>query len=238
MKVLQRIPASWVALLVCCLGSLMLSAASPGAGAPQDDARPAVLSHPVDLARPSAAFSAVNKALRESKCVRSEFNEEKRIKVLKRPLTASGTLVFSAQHGLYRATQKPFVQELLVTPARLSQRDASGRVERVDVEKQPLAKGFVAAFLLVFSGQDQALAEQFEIYFEGSAESWTMGFVPRKAPLSKFIASLVVTGKGAAFESLSVIETNGDRTLTRFTAVVTDKELSEDEQKRWFQWDG
>jgi hypothetical protein len=220
--------SAWCSALLA--GALLVAA--------QDDARPPVLSHPVDVARPAAEFTAVNKLLRESKCVRAQFSEEKRIKVLKRPLLASGSIVFSGRHGLRRATKEPFVQELLVTPTLLAQRDAAGRVERVDVEKQPLAKGFLSAFLLVFSGDDQALAQQFEIYFQGTPEAWTMGFVPRKKPLSKFIASLVVTGKQAAFETLSVVETNGDRTLTRFTDVVTDRELTDDERKRWFEWDG
>ncbi|HTF91212.1 MAG TPA: outer membrane lipoprotein carrier protein LolA [Planctomycetota bacterium] len=200
------------------------------------DERPAVLAHSVDVAHPPAAYVAVNKLLRAAKSIRADFAEEKKIKVLKRPLRSSGQIVFSGKLGLYRALKDPFVQELLVTPAGLAQRDEAGKVEKVAVDKQPLAKGFIDAFLLVFTGDDKALGADFELYFDGDESAWTMGFVPKKAPLSKFIATMVVTGKQGAFETLEVREVNGDRTTTRFSKVVTDKELSPDEEKRWFGW--
>jgi hypothetical protein len=215
------------------LGALFLSAAM--CLAPQDE-RPPALAHPVDIDHPPAAFTAVNKLLRDAKCVRADFAEEKRIKVLKRPLRSSGQIVFSGKLGLYRALKDPFVQELLVTPQGIAQRDDAGKVEKIDVEKQPLAKGFIDAFLLVFSGDDKALAAGFELYFDGDESAWTMGFVPKKKPLSKFIATMVVTGKRGVFETLIVGEVNGDKTATKFSNVVTDKELSPEEHERWFGW--
>jgi hypothetical protein len=200
------------------------------------DQRPAVLAHKVDLERPPAAFVAVNKLLREAKCVRADFAEEKKLKVLKRPLQSSGTIVFSAKHGLYRALKEPFVQELLVTPKGIAERDEAGKVQKIEVEKQPLAKGFIDAFLLVFTGDDKALAADFELSFTGDEDAWTMGFVPRKKPLDKFIAHMVITGKRGAFDTLLVGEVNGDKTTTKFTSVVTDKELTSEERERWFGW--
>src|SRR6185295_13080903 len=155
-------------------------------------------------AHPPAAFTAVNKLLREAKCVRADFAEEKQIKVLKRPLRASGQIVLSGKLGLYRALKDPFVQEILVTPQGIAQRDETGKIDKVEVEKQPLAKGFIEAFLLVFSGDDKALALDFELYFDGTEDAWSMGFVPRKKPLSKFIASMVLTGKQGVFDTLLV----------------------------------
>ena len=203
--------------------------------APQDD-RPAVLAHPVDITKPPVMFVLVNKLLREAKCIRADFAEEKKIKVLKRPLRSSGQIVFSSKLGLYRALKEPFEQEVLVTPQGLAQRDDKGKVEVIDVDKQPLAKGFIDAFLLVFSGSDRLLAEDFDLSFDGDESGWSMGFVPKKQPLSKFIASMVVTGKRGVLISLLVNEVNGDKTSTQFTNVVTDKELTSDERNRWFGW--
>ncbi|HUR27672.1 MAG TPA: outer membrane lipoprotein carrier protein LolA, partial [Planctomycetota bacterium] len=197
---------------------------------------PPVLAQRVDLEHPPAAFVAVNKLLREAKCVRAEFAEEKKIKVLKRPLRSAGQIVFSAKHGLYRALKEPFVQELLVTPKGLAERDEAGKIQKIEVGQQPLAKGFIDAFLLVFSGDDKALAADFELSFEGTEDAWTMGFVPKKKPLDKFIAHMVVTGKRGVFDTLQVGEVNGDKTTTKFTGVVTDKELTPEERERWFGW--
>jgi hypothetical protein len=179
---------------------------------------------------------AVNKLLREAKSIRADFAEEKRIKVLKRPVVSSGSLIFNSKSGLYRVVKDPFVQELLITSAGIAQRDANGKVESMDVERVPIAKGFIDAFLLVFSGDQQALAAGFDLYFEGDESAWSLGFRPKKKPLSRFIASLVVTGKRGVLDSLSVLEVNGDKTFTRFAHVSTDRELTEDEQKRYFGW--
>ncbi len=208
--------------------------AALGAGGTDDP--PAVLSHSVAVDRPPGAFVAVNRLLREARCIRADFAEEKRIKVLKRPLVSSGSLVFAGKAGLYRVSKEPFVQELLVTSDGIAQRDASGKIEKMDVERQPLARGFIDAFLLVFSGDERALAADFELFFEGNEDAWSMGFVPRKKPLSRFIASLVVSGKRGVLVDLAVLEVNGDRTFTRFTNVVTDRELTEDEQQHCFGW--
>lgn len=220
-----------IARIVCTLLALGVVLGAAGVGEPST-----VFSHPVDIERPPPAFVAVNKLLRAAKCIRADFAEEKTIKVLKRPLTAAGSLIFSGKLGLYRAARTPFVQELLVTSRGISQRDANGKVETMDVDKQPLAQGFIDAFLLVFSGDDKALAADFDLYFVGDESAWTLGFVPKKKPLSRFIKSLAVKGKRGVLESLVVLEVNGDQTSTQFTNVVTDRELSADEEKRLFGW--
>ena len=60
--------------------------------------------------------------------------------------------------------------------------------------------------------------------------------MPKKKPLSRFIASLVVTGHAGMLDTLLVVETNGDSTASRFSDVVTARELSPDERERFFGW--
>lgn len=195
--------------------------------------RPAVLAKQIDLERAPEAFKRVNAELRKAGVVRAEFSEEKRIPRMKRALASSGEIVFSGARGLYRRTTAPSEQELIVTRKGIEQRTPSG-VERFDLEKQPVARAFVDAFLLVFSGDERALAAQFELAFEGTFEQWSMGLVPRKEPLGKLIAYIVVSGKGAEIAEITVVETSGGRTLTKWTRVVLGKALTEDEERRFF----
>ena len=217
------------------LACVLLSLAAVTGGVTADE-RPPVLSHPVVIEKPPPAFVAVNKLIREARCIRADFKEEKVIKVLKRPLSSSGTLIFAGKSGLYRAAKTPFAEELLVNSAGIAQRDANGKIEKLDVEKAPLAQGFIDAFLLVFSGDDKALPAAFDLYFDGDVDAWTLGLVPKKKPLSRFISHLIVTGKKGVLESLVILEVNGDKTTTRFSEVVTDRELTADEQERYFGW--
>lgn len=194
---------------------------------------PPVLAHKIDVAKPPAAFTQLHAELRKAKVIRASFSEEKRIVGLKRPLSSSGELVFSGERGLYRETTAPRRVELIVTRKGIEQRTAAG-VERFDLEKQPVARVFVDAFLLVFSGDEAALGAQFDLYFQGSSEAWSMGLVPRKEPLSKLIAHIVVDGVGAEIRAMSVVETGGGITNTTWRDVVLGKALSEEEERRLF----
>lgn len=198
--------------------------------------RASVFSHAISSESPPKAFAEVNQALRAAAPLRADFSEEKRIVALKRPLRSSGTLVFSVEHGLYRAVTSPRMVELSVTRRGVAQRDAAGRIERFDADSQPVVKAFVNAFLLVLSGDVRALAAEFELYFEGQAESWSLGLVPRNEPLSKIIASIVVTGRGENVASLTVSEKSGDTTTTTWTNHVTRQRLTADEEQRFFGW--
>jgi len=198
--------------------------------------RPPVLEHPVVLEKPPEAFVLVNASLRAADPLRADFVEEKRIHALKRPLKCSGRLVLSAKRGLYRATVEPRVSELVLASTEIAQRDAAGRIERIDVAKQPIVKSFVDAFLVVLSGDTVALGARFHIYFSGSPEQWTLGFVPRQEPLSKLIASIVVEGRQGSVERYVVTEKSGDSTTVTWTNVVSRSPLTADEEKRYFDW--
>ena len=73
------------------------------------------------------------------------FTEEKRITVLRQPLTSAGQLIFLPTHGLYRQLHTPFVQELLITPDTIHQRNASDSTTALALDKLPGAKAFVGA---------------------------------------------------------------------------------------------
>lgn len=179
---------------------------------------------------PPAAFSAVQSALAANKVYRARFTEEKRIKVLRRPLRSEGRLVFATGRGLWRQLTRPFAQEIVVTRAGISQRFADGRTEVVDLTKQPVAQAFVDAMLLIASGDLEGLRTHFELFFTGTEEAWTLGFRPRGEPLSRVIATMVLTGTQAKLSTLTVTEQSGDTTLTRYHDVEVAAELSSDDE--------
>jgi len=80
------------------------------------------------------------------------FAEEKRITVLRQPLMSTGQLIFLPTQGLYRQVQKPFTQELLITSEAIRQRSPYGGTKVLDLDKLPVARAFVGAFLALFAG--------------------------------------------------------------------------------------
>jgi hypothetical protein len=202
-------------------------------GQAQAPAAPDVLSHRIELAKAPEAFTRLNAELRKAGVLRADFSEEKRIVGMKIPLRSAGSLVFSGAHGLYRKATTPRELELVVTRKGIEQRTASG-VERFDLQKQPAAKVFVDAFLLVFSGDEAGLAREFELYFDGTFESWTLGLAPRREPLSKAIAHIVVRGERGVLREIVVTEKQGGVTTTLWSNVVLAQPLTAEEERRWF----
>lgn len=144
------------------------------------------------------------------------FAEEKRITVLRQPLMSTGQLIFLPTRGLYRQLQKPFVQELLITPDAIHQRNADNGATVVALDKLPAAQVFVGAFLALFAGSWDALHTHFEVYFTQDHQQWQLGLKPINAVMARLISCLVLEGEQERLVALWVQETNGDVTYDRF----------------------
>ena len=164
------------------------------------------------------------------------FEEEKKVAILNRPLRSSGELIFFPGKGLYRKLQTPFAQEVLITPEAIHQRDQSGRVEKLALEKLPAAKAFVEAFLAVFSGSWAALHSHFQMYFSSDSHRWQLGLTPKHNVMNKLISCIVLEGEKEYLVTLSVQETNGDLTSDQFREprILTDEQWAD--YRPYFEW--
>ena len=164
------------------------------------------------------------------------FTEEKHMTVLRKPLTSSGQLLFIPTHGLYRHLQQPFVQEMLITPEAIHQRQASARTTALALETLPGAKAFVGAFLALFSGSWDALLTHFEVYFAQGTAQWQLGLKPTNAAMAKMIACLVLEGKQTHLNALWMQESNGDVTYDHFLDARMVPETHWAEYQSQFDW--
>ena len=146
----------------------------------------------------------------------TRFDETKHIKLLRRPLRASGQLLFIPGQGLYRQLQSPFAQELLITDRAIYQRQANDAVETLSLAKLPAAKAFVDAFLAVFAGSWETLRAHFHVYFARRDAGWQLGLKPAHDAMAKVIACLVLDGEEERLVALHAQEANGDVTTDRF----------------------
>jgi hypothetical protein len=166
----------------------------------------------------------------------AQFEEEKHIRMLRRPLHSSGELIFIPQKGLYRKLTTPFVQELLITATALQQRDAHGTVETLALESVPLAKALVEGFLAVFSGSWDSLQSHFQVYFSSENPHWTLGLTPRHTAMTQIISCILLEGDHEHVGRLWVRETNGDVTRDQFfeAHILTPEHWAD--YQRYFEW--
>jgi hypothetical protein len=111
----------------------------------------------------------------------------------------------------------PFVQEVLLTPDGVWQRDQQGKVEHLAITQLPAAQAFVEAFLAVFSGSWETLQRHFQVSFMAENRQWLLGLTPTHPVIHKLITCLVLTGEQERVVTLVVQETNGDVTADQFS---------------------
>ena len=175
-------------------------------------------------------LNAVGARLRQVQVLRARFDQEKRIKVLRRPLISDGRFLFAPRHGVYWHTLTPFETRFVITPKGIRQQSAQKEPLVIDATEQPVIHGFTKVFLALFSGDTRELEDRFEVFFSGSASQWRIGLKPKGRIMARLIDRIVLEGT-EHIETLRVTERSGDVTLISFSELTTEPaELSEEER--------
>jgi outer membrane lipoprotein-sorting protein len=147
------------------------------------------------------------------------FSEEKRVALLARPLRSSGTIYFDHGKGVARITQKPKLQQVVVTTTTLRIR-TDKRTEEIPLSKSKDLQAFASIVPSLLRGDRAELERAFEIGLYGSDKDWwALTFTPKTESLKKLVAKVTVFGRKSELVSLQVAETNGDTTTTKLANV-------------------
>lgn len=188
-----------------------------------------VFKQPLQGAGEGTAFSDVAKELQKIGLLRAEFNQEKKIKALRRPLRSKGRFIFDTQKGLYWHTKTPFDSVFVITPKGITQLTDGEKTASVKVEDQPIIHGFTQVFMAMFTGDASVLKQKFDLYFEGDATHWTLGLVPKGRIMASMIHHIVLQGDQSVHD-VNFVEKNGDFTHLVFSDVITNgSELTREE---------
>lgn len=169
----------------------------------------------------------ISSRLGEKKFVRSLFRQERKLKVLKRPLLSKGHFLFSVENGLYWQIDKPLYSALVVTDDVIYEKRDGKSIVLADIRSQPLIGDFASLFRYLFSGKIAQLENNFDLYFEGDVNSWDLLLKPKSSVISKVFEEILVAGRqdidkiilkeaGGNFTELNFFDTiSGDEPLSR-----------------------
>lgn len=187
--------------------------------------------HSEELATLMTTFAA-------SGIVRARFRETRHISLLTRGLESSGTLYFapgSATEGipdrLARHTAKPAPSRVVVRGALVVISDATG-VRRLDLSANDGVRGLLGNLAVLLRGDLPELRRRYTVSFlpidpadpapsAGGEGGWRLDLHPRDEALAALIEHIEVRGVEGIPRSMETLQTNGDRTLLRFTEVET-----------------
>jgi hypothetical protein len=185
--------------------------------------------------------------------VRCEFEQERKISGLSKPLNSRGEMLAARDNGLWWHQQKPFEMTLVLDAKRMVQTIAGQAPQIVTAEKNPQLFQFNHLLVALFRADRAVLEKSFTTTFStpptaaattvpaAPAPGWTLVLVPKEAPLNKVFRRITLTGdnggSGADASHIGQIvleDMQNDRTTLRFLKHrTTPAELSETEKARF-----
>lgn len=148
-----------------------------------------------------------------------EFQQEKRLKILRKPLISTGSFTYSQNKGVIWKTLTPIPSLLLVNEARL----LTGQGE------QAVPPAFGKVFKAMLGGDLKQLNDGFVITGEDKKSAWTLQLTPKDELLKKIISSMVLSGD-TELQVLDIQEVSGNLTRISFTNITHPEQLTHEQQ--------
>jgi outer membrane lipoprotein-sorting protein len=220
--------------VVCWLSLALAPAAFAGAPgrAPADD----------------PGLAALLERMASTAGVEASYVERRELSLLAAPLESRGVIYFVPPDRFARFTVEPGYSALVSDGGVLRLREGRD-AEETDLSASPMARGFVESFTVLWSGDRDELERLYALELRGRPAVpeapgggpagrdgvWELRLSPRHAPLSRFITAITLRGDAAGTREMMVEEEDGDRTVTTFERVRTDRSFTDSELRRIFE---
>lgn len=169
--------------------------------------------------RADDVLTQITARLVKSPITQGEFRQEKRLKILLKPLISTGTFTYDQSKGVIWKTLTPIPSLLLLNESRL----LTGQGD------QAIPAAFGKVFKAMLGGDLKLLAESFLITGGEQKNSWQLQLKPKDELLKKVISSVVLSGD-TELRSLELQEFNGNITLISFSQITHPENLSTEQQ--------
>ena len=179
----------------------------------------------------AADLEELMRGMAESRGVVADFREVKEIAVLTEPLETRGRLYFVPPDRMLRESHAPVESRLVVDGDRVRM-EQPGRV--LDLSESAMARGFVENFVVLWSGDLEALRERYRVGFDADASGWELTLTPRDATLGRVIETISLRGSSETLREIETREVDGDRTLMILETVDRDHVFGTDELEKLF----
>ena len=163
----------------------------------------------------------------------SDFEQEKHIQALARPLLSSGKIIFVAGQGVLWQVLTPFPARLLVKSDQLVRWDADGNVQKTGYGRTPTFRALSSVFRAMFRGDFEGLKDTFALSATGAEGAWHLTMAPRDEALASAVSEVRVAG-GRHVEEITILEPRGDQILIRFHNTRIGNCKLEDVEKTYF----
>jgi hypothetical protein len=166
--------------------------------------------------------------------LRAEFEQQRTISGMAKPLISSGDLLISQRKGLWWAQQKPFPLTLLLDDKRMVQTMVGQPPQVITAENNPQMFQFNQLLTALFHADSQALEQNFTLQFSDLGNNqWRLVLIPKTTPLDKLFKRITLNGN-QYLETIDMDDMQNDTTHIRFfNQRITPNTLTAEEQQRF-----
>ena len=148
-----------------------------------------------------------------------DFQQEKRLKILRKPLISTGTFTYHQSKGVIWKTLTPIPSVLMINESKL----LTGQGE------QAVPAAFGTVFKALLGGELNRLAESFDMTGTEQKTSWQLQLKPKDELLRKIISTILISGD-TELRLLEIQEVTGNQTQISFTKISHPDHLSDEQQ--------
>lgn len=167
--------------------------------------------------------------VQQQSIVRYEFEQEKNITLLKKPLISSGRILFDESKGLYLEYTSP-----VWTAYLLVDNDIYEKTSKKSSYKQltlPQNTGLGQILKSIITADIDGLQSYFSLEFEQRDSVWKLTLNPNKNSAANTLDKIVIGGD-LYIKSMKIFELNGDSSLLKFShSEIFEQTLSTLEQQ-------
>jgi outer membrane lipoprotein-sorting protein len=150
--------------------------------------------------------------------VRAHFRELRHLSILTDPIETTGMLYFAPPDRLARHATRPGRSSVIVEAGRVSLADETGQ-QVYDFDTNEVARALIGNLMVVFRGDLESLKARYSISFDSEEDDWTLDLEPRSRALRGIIERIRFTGRSRELSAMETRESNGDRTIVKFSEI-------------------
>ncbi len=165
------------------------------------------------------ALPDIAKRLVKTPITQGNFQQQKHLKVLKKPLISTGSFTYDQNKGVIWKTLTPVESILLVNESRLL----------TEQGEQTVPAAFGKVFKAMLGGDLAQLTDGFTITGTDQLTSWQLELTPKDEMLRKVISTMVLSGD-TELRGLEIRETGGNITRISFTHIMHPEKLTADQE--------
>jgi hypothetical protein len=164
-------------------------------------------------------LAQINARLVKTVITNGNFQQEKRLKILHKPLISTGVFTYHQSKGVIWKTLTPVVSLLLVNQSRLLTNQG----------EQAVPATFGRVFQAMLGGDLTQLADDFSITGTEQKASWQLQLKPKDELLQKIISTIVLSGDNE-LRLLEIQETGGNITHIKFDQITHPMQLTREQE--------